>query len=430
MENNIGEELHGWLSKLFPICRSLTGNGVRETLGFVKCLVPDLKIRSVPSGTKAFDWRVPDEWNIRDAFIMDKNNRRVVDFKEHNLHVVGYSTPVDQELSFQELDKHLHSLPDQPHAIPYVTSYYNKEWGFCLPEVQRAVLRRDPHAIFKVKIDSDLKPGVLNYGELIIPGRTDKEILLSTYVCHPSMANNELSGPCVTAGLARWIQTIPNREFTYRILFLVETIGAIVYLSKHLENMRQNTVAGFVVTCVGDDNNYSFIGSREENTLADKVAKHALKHCVSSYQHYSFLERGSDERQYGSVGVELPVCSICRTKYNEFPEYHTSLDDLSFVTPEGLQGAFEVYQQVIQLLEANKIYRCTVKCEPQLSRRQLYPTLSKKGSHEKVKDMMNLIAYADGATSMLDIADRIGIYMGELVPIAHQLVREGVLETT
>jgi aminopeptidase-like protein len=423
-----GNKIYGWATDLFPICRSLSGDGVRKTLSYIQKLLPELKVYSVPSGTKAFDWTVPDEWNIRDAYVMDQAGNRIIDFKQHNLHVVGYSEPVDAAMSFSELDKHLYSLPDQPEAIPYITSYYKRQWGFCLTDNQREELKKSPEATYKVKIDSTLEPGNLNYGELIIPGKEDKEILLSTYVCHPSMANNELSGPCVATALAQWIQGMKERQFTYRILFLVETIGSIAYLSKHLEEMQRSTIAGFVLTCIGDNGEYSYIPSRAGDTLADKVAKHVLSFQVESFREYSYLDRGSDERQYCSPGVDLPVCNIMRSKFNEYPEYHTSLDNLDFVTPQGLQGAFNVYQKAIELMEANKLYHCKVKCEPQLGKRGLYPSLSTKGTHQQVNTMMNVIAYADGKNSLLDIAIKIDTYMGELIPIAEQLLEAGVLE--
>lgn len=422
---DVGLLMHQLASELWPITRSITGPGVRKTLEILKQEIPELCVQSIPSGTKCFDWTIPDEWSITDAFIEDKSGNRIVDFQNNNLHVVGYSIPVDEWLELEELQSHLHSLPDQPDAIPYVTSYYSRRWGFCMTETQRRSLRQ---ARYHAVIRSELKPGVLNYGEVILAGETDKEILLSTYICHPSMANNELSGPVVTAAMTSWLRSLVHRKFTYRIVFIPETIGSIAYLNLHLAQMKSKTVAGYVVTCIGDDRTYSFLPSRMGNSLADRAATHVLDHLAPGYKKYSFLDRGSDERQYCSPGVDLPVASVMRSKYAEYPEYHTSLDDLNLVTASGLGGGFLAYKRILECIEGDCYPRVTVLCEPQLGKRGLYPTLSTKKSGEEVRVMMNLIAYSDGRLSLLEIAERIGQPMWELLPIVERLSGLGLLE--
>ena len=416
--------MYNWAKGLFPICRSLTGPGVRQTLDYLQQLLPDMLIHSVKSGTVAFDWVVPDEWTIRDAYVADENGNRVIDFKRHNLHVVGYSEPVDCWMTLEELDPHLHSLPDKPEAIPYVTSFYRRTWGFCLTHKTRVGLTPGR---YRVVIDSDLKPGELNYGELILPGQETSEVLLSTYICHPSMANNELSGPVVTTAICQWLKSLSDRRYTYRIVFIPETIGSILYLSLHHETMKMNTIAGFVITCVGDERTYSFLPSRKGNTLADSVAKHVLTHLKPDYCKYSFLERGSDERQYCAPGIDLPVVSIMRSKYDEYPEYHTSLDDLSLVTPEGLFGGFTAHRRAIEAIEYNCRPLVTVLCEPQLGKRGLYPSISTASTFDAVFSMINLIAYSDGTNSLLEIAEIIGVPIWELVHIFNTLNAHGLV---
>lgn len=424
MENEIGLKMYQLAKELFPICRSISGNGVRKTLSVLKREVPELEIHEVPSGTGVFDWTVPKEWNIRDAYVMDEDGNKVIDFKKSNLHVVGYSIPVNETMPLKALQKHLYSLPEQPDAIPYVTSYYQERWGFCISHQQRQQLK---NGLYQVYIDSELKNGSLTYGELIVPGKTSKEIFLSTYVCHPSMANNELSGPVVVAALAKWILSKPMR-YTYRIIFIPETIGSITYLSLHHDEMKKNIIAGFNVTCVGDERTYSFLPSRYGNTLADKAALHVLKNRHLKYKHYSYLDRGSDERQYCSPGIDLPVASIMRSKFGEYPEYHTSLDNLTFITAKGLASSYSILKDCLEALERNHVYQVQCCCEPQLSKRELYPTLSTKNSGKAVRNMMNFLAYADGNNDLLDIANIIHVPVWELYGIAERLTENGLLQ--
>jgi aminopeptidase-like protein len=421
---SIGEEMFQWAADLFPICRSITGNGVRQTLSYIQRILPGLAVHEVPSGTRVFDWTVPDEWNIRDAWIKDRRGRKIIDFQKCNLHVMGYSEPVRKKLSREELQKHLHSIEDQPDAIPYVTSYYRKTWGFCLAHRDRLRLER---GVYEVCIDSTLRPGSLTYADLILKGRERKEILLSTYICHPSMANNELSGPVVAAALGRWLGTVVNRRYTYRIVFLPETIGAITYLSSHWKAMKRNTVAGFVITCAGDDRAYSMLGSRLGNTLADRVAHNVLQGHDPAYHADPFLERGSDERQYCSPGVDLPDVSIMRSKYLTYPEYHTSLDNLSVISPKGLQGAYDVMSKCVQVLENNHRYRVKCLCEPQLGRHGIMPTTSRKEGHDQGRTLLNMIAYSDGEHDLVSVADRIGCSAYDLIEGAQRLLKAGLV---
>lgn len=424
MQNNeIGQAMYDLLRELFPICRSLTGAGVRETLQRLQKHIP-LTINEVPSGTPVYDWQIPPEWVIRQAYIRNSAGKKIVDMAVNNLHVVGYSAPIRKMVGLQELQQYLYSLPEKPHAIPYVTSYYERRSGFCLTHSQRQALPEDQYEIF---IDSDFVDGSLTYGELIIPGATSKEIFLSTNICHPSMANNELSGPVVLTFLAKWLKQ-ERRRYTYRLVYVPETIGALAYLSRHIESMRGNVVAGFNVVCVGDDRAHSLIPSRCGQTLADKVALNVLGTYQSNFIKYSFLDRGSDERQYCFPGIDLPVVSIMRTKYGRYPEYHTSLDDLRLVSADGLVGGFEIIQQCLWALEHNKKYK--IKCfgEPQLGKYGMYPTIRDKAAMIAVKDLKNFIVYADGIHDLLDISNITGLPMSQLVDYANKLFAVGLME--
>lgn len=406
MTNRYGCEMYCWAMDLFPFCRSITGSGVRDTLQYIKKELPELNLLSIKSGEQVFDWTVPKEWAINEAYISDLNGNRIIDFSNCNLHVVGYSEAVNEVLPYNKLEEHLHWLDDMPDAIPYVTAYYSNYWGFCVSREQKELLEK--HDFLKVVIDAEKFDGKLDYAELVIKGEVDYEILISTYICHPSMANNELSGPVLAMALAKWLSSQDFLKYTYRIVFVPETIGSIVYISKNLQLFKEKILYGFNLTCVGDNNNYSLLQTRKGNTYVDKVTKYAMNNYTSSYKEYTFLDRGSDERQYSSPLVDLDVVSIMRSKYFEYKEYHTSLDNMTFISKEGLQGSYDIHKKIFLIVETNFIPVNTNYCEPQLGRRNLYPNIGlskmKNSANFNARNYLNMIAYSDGVNSVLDIA--------------------------
>ena len=422
---DIGIEIHALVQRLWSINRSITGEGVRKTLRILKEYLPELCTYEVPSGTTAFDWTVPKEWKVNKAFIITPSGDRICDFGENNLHLVGYSIAISKKISLTELQSHLHSLPDQPTAIPYVTSYYKEYWGFCITEQERSELKDGE---YEICIDSELFDGSLTYGELLIKGSSKKEVFISTYICHPSMANNELSGPTVTTYLAKWIGNLKNRRYSYRIIFIPETIGSLVYLSKNIDQLKCDVFAGFNVSCVGDNRAYSYLPSRRGDTVSDDVAKHVLKWTDPNFLSYKWSDRGSDERQYCAPNIDLPIASMMRTKYGEYPEYHTSLDNLELVvSSKGLQGGFNMLKRSIEVFERNLYPLSSVLGEPQLGRRGLYPTLSTKKSNSDVRMMMDLISWSDGKSSLLEIAEEMGVPMWDLYPIIDLLLEHKLI---
>ena len=430
---NNGREIYDLAAKIFPYCRSLTGEGVRQTLADIDRFIsrdngPHLTVYEVPSCTKAFDWTIPKEWVIREAYIENEQGEHIIDMKDNNLHVLGYSTPVDKWVDLDELKEHIFTEPDQPDWIPYVTSYYRERFGFCMSENMKNSLKDGKYHMY---IDSELIDGVLNYADVVLPGSSKEEILFSTYVCHPSMANNECSGPALSSALIRYVASLGNRRYTYRFVFNPETLGSLTYMSQfdRYLDMKKNLRAGFVLSCVGDDRGYAYVQTKYADTLADKVLSNVLKFETNgTYKTYSFLERGSDEKEYGGPNLGLPVAAFCRSKYGEYPEYHTSADNMDMVSPAGFQGSYNVLTKVINALENNHYYKINTIGEPQLGPRGLFPTLSRKGIYDEVFILMHFITYADGRNDLIDISNITNVPVQKLIEIKNKLSDCGLLD--
>jgi aminopeptidase-like protein len=423
----LGREMHELATELFPITRSLAGPGFRESLDRLERVTGPMERHRFATGERVYDWTVPREWHIRDAWIEGPDGSRVVQMSDSNLHLVSYSSPVDARMSLDELQPHLYSMPEHPDWIPYRTTYYEENWGFCLTDRQR---RRLEPGEYRVRIDSELVPGHVELGEVTVEGETDTEVLLSTYCCHPSMANNELSGPVLVAHLARLMRERPERpRFTYRFLFVPETIGAICYLARFGERLLRRLAAGYVVTCIGDPRDFNYKLSRRGDSLADRAALHVLQHAGKPYRVLDYYPAGSDERQYCSPGFNLPVGSLMRSTWDQFPEYHTSADDLSFVTADALGESLEMYYRIVEALEAAETFCTTVPyCEPQLSPRGLYPTTGAlRNVAQSRRDMMFLLNWCDGQDDLLAGADRIERPIWVLRPIVDKLVGHDLL---
>ncbi len=426
-----GEQLYSLAEKLFPINRSVTGAGVRETLSVLKEIVPEMIIHEVPSGTRAYDWTIPDEWSITDAYIEDDQGNRIIDYRENNLYVMGYAAPIDRWVDLEDLDQYVYVDNKRPDAIPYVTSYYERKSGFCMEKSRYERLKKGKYHLF---IDSAFdRNGSMTYAEVYIPSDVFRdncqEVFFSSYICHPSMANNEISGPVVLTGLIETIKKTKNRRYGYRFLLAPETIGAIYYISENLYRMKENIICGFVISCVGDDRAYSYISSRRGDTLADRVALNVLQMEHPQYKRYSFLDRGSDERQYCSSGVDLPICTICRSKFAEYPEYHTSDDNLSIISGKGLAESLELLSRFVEVIENNDYYRMKCICEPQLGKRGLYPNTSTKEDWHYVKVLLDFIAYADGELDLIDISNEIHQPIHNILPVINQLFSHELVES-
>ncbi len=420
------EELEKYFDRLWPICRSITGDGVRESLSILSEIIP-LTIHEVPSGTAVFDWTVPKEWYINDAYIITPEGKKIADFKVNNLHVLNYSIGINKKVSYSELKEHIYTIESMPEAIPYVTSYYREKWGFCMSHVEFSQLSQEGE--YTVYIDAGHKEGSLTYGDLILPGETEEEVMFSTYVCHPSMANNELSGPLALAFLYREILKLKNRKYTYRFIFIPETIGAISYLAVHGMEMKEKTQAGFVLTCCGNNDEFHYKKSRRGNSLPDRAVEHFFKKINLGGNIRSFKPDGSDERQYCSPGFNLPVGSLMRTPYYEYSQYHTSLDNKSFISFEALEKTTLAYKTVIEIIEMNDYYLNTLMyCEPQLGKRGLYPTsLTHDTSRVFIDRLLQLVNFSDGEHDLLDIANSFDANIFEYKDALEACLKEGLL---
>lgn len=404
MENltSTGTRMYALAERLFPICRSITGDGVRQSLRILQEYVP-LEIHEVPSNTTVFDWTVPKEWNIRDAWVIGPNGKKIIDFKEHNLHILQYSTPVHQVLGLEELKKHLFTLPDKPDLIPYRTSYYQENWGFCMAHNQYLELSDGDYEVY---IDATLEAGSLTYGELYIPGASEEEVLFSAHICHPSLANDNLSGIGLLTFLAKLLLEQKNR-YSYRFLFIPGTIGSITWLARN-EHKVKHIKHGLVVSLVGDAGGFTFKKSRRGDSEIDQVVTYVLKNSGYPCEVIDFFPYGYDERQFCSPGFNLPVGNLTRSPFGSYPEYHTSGDNLQLIQPNFLQASFDIYLAIVEILEQNFFFQNLYpKCEPQLGKRGLYAAIGGDNDQKELQmAMLWLLNFADGNYSLLDIAEK------------------------
>ena len=402
--------MYNLIKKLYPICRSITGEGVRESLNIIKEHI-SINIKEISSGTNVYDWKIPDEWNIKDAYVKNSKGDKIIDFKKHNLHIVSYSEPINIQLKYNELIEHIHTLPEYPDWIPYRTSYYKKTWGFCMKH--NDFLKLDKNDIYKIYIDSEFTKGHLTYADLIIPGKVKKEVLISCYICHPSMCNDSISGVVVATYLAKYLLEKDN-YYTYRFVFIPETIGSITYLSQNLIKLKENVIGGYVVTCSGDEGEFTYLKTRKDNQLVDKITLYTLENNVKNFNIRDYITCGSDERQYNYPGVDLNVGSLMKSKYHDYPEYHTSADNLDFVSEKGLNDSLNMYIKCIELFETNHYYKTNTLCEPQLGKYGLYNNVGgecDKYNKDKIDGHLisKFLKYCDGGHDLIDISKKLNI---------------------
>jgi aminopeptidase-like protein len=422
--DRLGADLMALIHRLYPICRSITGNGVRETLGIVGDHIP-LDLHEVRSGERVLDWTVPPEWNIRDAYVADPSGRRVIDFRRSNLHVVNYSIPINRRMTLDELRPHLHSLPDLPESVPYRTSYYTESWGFCLAHHELQAL---PDGEYDVVIDSTLEPGSLTYGEFVVPGHRSDEVLISTHVCHPSLCDDNLSGIAISAMLAAALAAGPTPHHTFRFLFAPGTIGAITWIDRNRDRVDR-IAAGLTLTCLGDSHPFTYKRTERTGTPIDRAAEHVLARSGVDHHVIDFFPYGYDERQYNSPGLRIPVGSLMRGRHGQFPEYHTSEDNLAFVTEAHLVESFRLLDRILGVVDSNRTLRNVEPYgEPQLGSRGLYGALGGTNISDAQLAMLWILNQSDGRTSLLDIAERSGIEFESIVAIASILEEHDLLD--
>jgi len=419
-----GSRMYQFVSELYPICRSITGNGVRDTLNKIRAVIP-LEINEVPSGTRVFDWEIPQEWNIEDAWVKNSKGDKIIDFKKSNLHVLNYSVPIRKKVTLDELKKHLYSIPDHPDWIPYRTSYYQKNWGFCISHKQYAEIKDE---FYDVVIDSNLADGSLTFGEFYLKGASSDEVLISTHICHPSLCNDNLSGIALSAILGEQLTKV-SLKYSYRFLFIPGTIGSITWLSLNKEKISR-IKHGLVVACVGDSGKFTYKKTRIGSAEIDKVVAYALKNSAKDFNVIDFFPYGYDERQYCSPGLNLPVGCLMRTPHGEYPEYHTSADNLEFVNEENLATSLSLYLDVLNILEENKKYmNQNLMCEPQLGRRGLYQHIGGRADSKKLQlAMLWTLNLSDGHHRLLDISGRSGLDFNLISDAANILVEKGLLK--
>lgn len=418
-----GIQMYQLVSDLYPICRSITGDGVRKTLNKIKPVIP-LEINEVPTGTQVFDWNVPQEWNIQDAWVKNSKGEKIIDFKKSNLHVLNYSLPVKNKVTLQELKEHVYTMPEHPDWIPYRTSYYQENWGFCISHNQFNKLKDES---YDVLIDSRLEDGALTFGEFYLKGALSDEVLISTHICHPSLCNDNLSGIVLSAFLGKYLSQV-SLKYSYRFLFIPGTIGSITWLSLN-EKSASRIKHGLVVACVGDSGNFTYKKTRQGNAEIDKVVGHALQNSQKDFDIIDFFPYGYDERQYCSPGFNLPVGCLMRTPHGKYPEYHTSADNLEFVKPENLATSLCLYLEVLSILEKNKKYiNQNPLCEPQLGRRGLYQHIGGHADSKKIQlALLWTLNLSDGENSLLDISERSGLGFSLISEAADILVEKDLL---